>query len=253
MPESRIEIIGLELPLVRKGNDLPKMIDGAAGKAGGIRDGDILVVASKVVSVIEGRTVGLSKVKPSMRARKVANKTGQSAEFVELVLREADRVLNIEEGAVLTLKDGHICVNAGVDLSNAPPGHAILWPKNPNLSARRILKSLARGRRLGVVISDSVVRPLRLGTVGQAIGWAGLSPVQDCRKAPDLYGKPLRVTFRAIADQIASAAQLVAGEADEKRPVVIVRGLDAPSRGPRLLIRPKRCIYFVKEKPCLKI
>jgi len=251
MRDVAVEVIGLELPLVKGGDDLAGMIAEAAERAGGLRGGDVVVVSSKAVSMAEGNVVRLSAVRPGRRAKRLAGITGQPSEFVQVVLDESDEVISAVRGAILTVKDGTICVNAGADLSNAPAGHAILWPRNPHLSARMIMRSIGgAGKRVGVVISDSVVRPLRLGTVGQAIGWAGLDPVMDCRGQPDIYGKPLRITFRALADQIATAAQLVMGEGDERRPVAIVRGLVLPSRGSRTspIIPKKKCLYF--SVPC---
>ncbi|MEM2878456.1 MAG: coenzyme F420-0:L-glutamate ligase [Candidatus Hadarchaeales archaeon] len=244
MPDKKIEIIGLELPLVKKGDDISSQINKAVRRVGGLRSGDILVVSSKVVSLAEGRVIDLSDVRPSPTAKRLARRTGQPPEFVEVILREADRVLKVMKGAILTLKDGHVCANAGADMSNAAPGHAILWPKNPLYSSRKIMRSLCK-KPAGVIIADSVVRPLRLGTVGQAIGWAGFSPVVDCRGQPDLYGKPLRITFRALADQIATAAQLVTGEGNEKRPAAVIRGLDVPTEksGAAPVIPPERCLY----------
>ncbi|MEM2878799.1 MAG: coenzyme F420-0:L-glutamate ligase [Candidatus Hadarchaeales archaeon] len=247
MPDLRIEIIGLDLPLVRSGDDLPLLIERAAERLGGIRDGDILVVSSKVVSISEGRLVDLSAVRPGKRAKELSRATRQPPEFVEVVLEEADEVVNAVRGALLTIKNGHLTANAGADLSNSPHGHAVLWPRDPMGSAERIMRSFG-GRSIGVIIADSAVRPLRLGTVGQAIGWAGIAPVADCRGKPDLYGRPLRMTWRAIADQIATAAELVTGEGSERRPVVIVRGLEISERrgGPSPVIPRNRCLFFGK-------
>lgn len=246
MPDLKIEVIGLRLPKLRVGDDLALLIKRAAKRAGGIKSGDVIVVSSKVVSTVEGRIVDLSTVRPGRRAIKLSGITRQPPEFVELILREADRVLSAVRGAVLTIKNGCLCANAGADLSNAPPGHAVLWPRDPSASAERIMRSVAGEKSIGVIIADSVVRPLRLGTVGQAIGWAGISPVIDCREKPDLYGRPLRMTFRALADQIATAAQIVTGEGDEGRPIAIVRGLGLHRGGEHLnpAIPPERCLFF---------
>lgn len=244
-----MEVLGLSLPLVEPGDDLPSLILKAADQIGGLHDGDVVVVASKVVAVAAGRIRELARVRPSTKARKMAKRSGQIPEFVELVLREADRVLRVCRGAILTIKDGIICANAGVDLSNAPAGKAILLPRHPDKAAEslRLALSSGSGARVGVIIADSVVHPLRLGTVGQAIGTAGLEPVIDVRGRPDLYGKPLKITYRAIADQMASAAQVVMGEAGERIPVAVVREaevelVDKPRTSPK--IPPRRCIYF---------
>lgn len=243
-----MRVLGLKTPLIKSGDDLPARIARAAEQVGGLRDGDIIVISSKVVATAQGRVRELARVSPSARARKIAAKSGQDPKFVEIVLREASRVLNISKDVILTLKSGVICANAGVDSSNAPPGHVVLIPTNPNRAARELQRTIARrtNARIGVIIADSNVKPLRLGTVGQAIGVAGLEPVIDCRGQYDLYGKPLRMTFRALADQLATAAQAVMGETAEGIPVAVVRGagielVEKPKRSPK--ISPKRCIY----------
>jgi coenzyme F420-0:L-glutamate ligase len=181
-------------------------------------------------------------------------------EFVELVLQEADQVLGVTKRALLTLKDGMFCVNAGIDASNAPPKQVLLMPAEPNKAASDILQALKRRGdfRLGVVIADSHVQPLRLGTTGQAIGVAGFEPVIDCRGQLDLFGKPLRVTFRGVADQLATAAQVVMGEAAERVPAAVVRGAEVTfteraKMSPK--ISPKRCLYVsaLKLTKLLKI
>jgi len=236
------------MPLIKPGDDLSAMIARAAEQVGGLRDEDIIVISSKVVATVQGRVRELARVRPSARAKKIAAKSGQDPEFVELVLREAGSVLNISKNVILTLKSGVICANAGVDNSNVPPGHVVLMPTNPNRVARELQRAIEQrtNARVGVIITDSNVKPLRLGTVGQAIGVTGLEPVVDCRGQHDLYGKPLRITFRALADQLATAAQAVMGEAAEGVPVVVVRGagvefVEKPKRSPK--ISPKRCIY----------
>jgi coenzyme F420-0:L-glutamate ligase/coenzyme F420-1:gamma-L-glutamate ligase len=244
-----LEVIGLKLPLVKPGMNVASAISKAVGKIGGLKDGDVLVITSKIVATAQGRVKDLARIKPSTRARRIARRTGQAPEFVELVLREADRVLKISKGVMLTIKDGLICANAGVDLSNVPKGKAVLLPANPDMVAKRIRAMLSSkyGARIGVIISDSVVHPLRLGTVAQAIAVAGIEPVIDCRGQPDLYGKPLRITFRAVADQMATAAQLVMGEGGERIPAAVIRGsmaklTEKPTHSPKM--PPERCLHF---------
>jgi len=244
-----MQVIGVALPIIKPGDNLPEMILIAADKVGGLRDGDVLVISSKIVATSQGRIKELSRIKPSTRAKKIAVRSGQAPEFVELVLHEADKVLRVCKGAILTIKEGLICANAGADLSNAPRGQTILMPAKPDTAAEALRKALSEGSgaKIGVVISDSVVRPLRLGTVGQAIGVAGIEPVIDCRGQPDIYGRPLKITFRAIADQLATAAELVMGEANEKIPVVIVRDavvefVEKPKHSAK--ISQKQCIYY---------
>jgi coenzyme F420-0:L-glutamate ligase len=242
-----MQVIGLRMPLIKPGDDLPTAILRAVKQVGGIKNGDVFVVASSAVATVQGRLKRLGDVRPSIRAKRLAKGCGLRPEFVELVLREADRVLGSARGCLLTLKDGLLCPNAGVDCTNAPLGYVVLAPKQPQETAQKILEALKHGdKRLGVIIADSRVQPLHIGTVGQALGAAGIEPVVDCRGQHDLFGRQLRMTYRAIADQLASAAQLVMGEAAERVPVVVIRGADVVfTDRPKfsLKIVPKRCIY----------
>ena len=248
-----MQVLGLDMPIISAGEDLPGAIVKASERIGGLRDGDVVVVASKVLATSQRRLVKLAEIKPSQRAKKLAERTKLKPTFVELVLREADVILGVARRAILTLKAGIPCANAGVDESNAPRGHVVLPVLDPDRAAVQIRKSLFEqtGAKVGVIIADSIVRPLRLGTVGQAVGVAGIEPVEDCRGKRDLYGRTLRVTFRAIADQIATAAELEMGEAGERVPVAIVRGakikpVERPKRSPE--VSPKRCLYLASMK-----
>ncbi|MEM0358943.1 MAG: coenzyme F420-0:L-glutamate ligase [Candidatus Hadarchaeales archaeon] len=242
-----VKLIGIRTPLVKPGDHLPSLLLRALRKAGGLRNHDILILSSKVVATAQGRLVKLSEVKPSSRAKTLAEKTGLNPLFVEVVLREADSVLGVSRGAILTLVKGLLCANAGVDLSNAPPGYAILLPSHPQLFAEELRKYFEKeeGVRVGIILSDSTVRPLRLGTVGQAIGISGIPGALDCRGTSDLFGKKLRVTRRALADQLATAGELLMGEAGERIPLVVVRGLRIKGKGiPSPAVRPEECLYF---------
>lgn len=187
--------------------------------------GDVVALASKVVSLCEGRVVRLGDVQVSARARQLGERWNVDERLSSIVLDEADSVLGGVNGFFLTIKNGILTANAGVDLKNSPPGTATLWPKNPDLSARRLRKSLERryGARLGVEIVDSRVTPLRLGTVGLAIGISGFQPVLDERRKPDLYGRKVRVTQSNIADDLASSAHMVMGETRERTGAVVLR------------------------------
>lgn len=249
MVKDVVEIIGLRLPIVSPGDDLVEKILKASEKLGGIRNGDILVVSSKVVAMVEGRIIRLKGVQPSPRARALARRARIPASLAEIVMKEADEILGIGRGAILTLKRGSLCANAGVDLSNAPPGFAVLLPSDPNMAAEKIRDEIMKrsGSKVGVVISDSTVRPLRLGTVGHAIGYAGFEPVIDCRGSPDLFGRRMRITFISLADLLASAAELVMGETSERKPAVIIRGLrvrftEHPKLSP--IVDRKRDLYY---------
>lgn len=223
-----METIGLKIPRIEIGDDLGGSILKSAGERGGLKDKDVIVVASSAVSTVQGRSKELENVEPLDRAGKLAREIGIDEKFVEVVLQESDGVLGIGEGCILTMNDGEFKINAGVDRTNAPPGQVLLMPKNPDRAAKDLRRELENktGKRLGVVIADSHLQPFRLGTIGQAIGVSGINSAIDCRGKKDLYGRLLRITFRNIADQLASAAQIEMGESDESIPAVVVRGVD---------------------------
>ena len=230
--KNSFSVYGVQTPVIHEGDDLPSIILEAAGKstARGISDGDILVIAESPVATAEGRTVALGSVIPSQRAGELAAKYRMDPRLVEVVLGESESVVGGVAGFLLTLQQGTLLPNAGVDLSNTPEGTALPLPKDPNGSAVRIRKALEEktGARVAVIIADSRTHAMRLGCASVAIGCAGIRAVIDERGRTDLYGRVLEVTQRAVADNIASAAVLVMGEADESVPCAIVRGLGLP-------------------------
>lgn len=196
------------------------------------RDGDIVVVAQKIVSKAEGRLVRLSNVVPSPRANDLSAQTGKDARLAELVLSESNEVLRARMNVLIVEhRLGHIMANAGIDRSNLDTAIddediVLLLPENPDQSARQLRTKLESETdvRIGVVISDSFGRPWRIGTVGVAIGVAGPPAVDDRRGRPDLFGRALQVTETGFADALAAAGVLMMGEGDEGCPVVIIRG-----------------------------
>lgn len=185
----------------------------------------MLAVASKVVSFCENRIIPLRRP-VSAQAERHAKRWNMDPRLASIVLREADVVMGGVDGFMLTLKDGVLTANAGVDIKNSPPDTATLWPKNADRSARRLrdyFQSWAKAR-VGVEIVDSRVTPLRLGTIGLAIGVAGFQPITDHRKRRDLFGRGVRVTRSNIADDLAAAAHLLMGETMERVGAVIIRG-----------------------------
>jgi coenzyme F420-0:L-glutamate ligase / coenzyme F420-1:gamma-L-glutamate ligase len=164
-------------------------------------------------------------VRVTKAARRINHRWNIDARLATVVLEEADRVLGGAQGFLLSIKNGILAANAGVDLKNAPPGTAMLWPLNADASARRLRKTLEKrfGVRIGVIVVDSRITPLRLGTVGLAIGVSGLAPVGDCRGIADIYGRKAKVTMMNLADDLASCASLLMGEASERIGVVIAR------------------------------
>jgi coenzyme F420-0:L-glutamate ligase/coenzyme F420-1:gamma-L-glutamate ligase len=248
-PEARLELIALrDFPSVSAGDDLAAMIVASAMQSGVVfADGDVIVVAQKIVSKAENRYVDLGSVNPSPYALALAKTTAKDPRLVEVILGESRRVVRSKPGILIVEhRLGYIVANAGVDQSNVgnEAGHerALRLPEDPDASAAALHAALAArlGKHIAVVISDSFGRPWRLGTVGVALGVSGLPAIVDRRGCPDLYGRTLRATTIGYADEVAAAASLLMGQADEGRPVVIVRGLDwsAPSRPASELIRP---------------
>ena len=227
------------IPAIGTGDDLARIL-GDALEAAGLRPRrrDVLVVTHKIVSKAEGRYVALAEVAPSSRAREFAAETGKDAALVEVILSESREVLRFRPGLIITEhRLGMVLANAGVDHSNVPQEgdqpRVLLLPKDPDASSAALRAALQErfGEPLGVVVSDSVGRAWRHGVVGLAIGAAGLPALLDLRGQRDREGRALQVTQVGLADEIASAAQLLMGEADEGRPAVLVRGLswqDAP-------------------------
>jgi coenzyme F420-0:L-glutamate ligase len=195
-----------------------------------LKKGDVLAIASKVVSICERRILSLDEVQVSRKAKRVANRWGLDERLAAIVLLEADAILGGVHGFLLTLKNGFLTANAGVDLKNSPRGTATLWPKDPDHSARLLRHSLERHFRvpIGVEVVDSRVTALRLGTVGLAIGISGFRPVKDERRKLDLYGRRVKVTRLNIADDLAASAHMLMDETTERVGAVVLR--NAPVR-----------------------
>lgn len=239
------------IPIVRPGDDLVGLIRAGLTEAGLLLEsGDVIVVTSKLVSRTEGRFADLREVIPSARALEVAEIVGKDPRLVEVILRESESISRMaKEVLVVRHRLGFTVANAGIDRSNVDPSTAaddnvvLLLPVAPDASAERIRRGLAdaTGVAVGVVITDSHGRPFRLGTVGAAIGLAGVPALWDQRGRKDLFGRPLQITITALGDQIAAAADLLAGQADEGRPVVHMRGLSFPEAdgSARDLVRPR--------------
>jgi len=244
------------IPLIRPGDDLGKIILASLEASGiALEDGDILVLAQKIVSKSEGRLVNLASVMPSAQALELARQSEKDPRLCELVLRESREILRVRPGTIIVEhRLGFICANAGIDHSNvAGEGDGeeewvLLLPEDPDCSAERLRQELetASGKHLGVMIIDSHGRAWRLGTVGVAIGISGLPGVVDLRGRPDLFGYTLRITQVGAADELAAAASLVMGQAAEGTPVVHVRGFPYPLRQGSLkeILRPREQDLF---------
>ena len=228
---STFEVFGLSTGIIRSGDSIAERVVAAAQETcRGFEDGDILVLAETAVATAEGNVIDLSFVTPSEKAVELARQYRMDPRTAEVVIRESDSVVGGIPGFLLCMKNGTLLPNAGVDASNAPPGCVTPLPADPDKSATDIKDTIKilTGASIGVIIADSRTHAMRLGCSGVAIGAAGITAVIDDRGRCDLFGRKLEVTKRAVADNIASAAELVMGEADECTPAAIVRGIGLP-------------------------
>jgi coenzyme F420-0:L-glutamate ligase/coenzyme F420-1:gamma-L-glutamate ligase len=225
-----IEIIAVEnLPLITKGDNLAELICNAAKKQNTpIQERDVIVITHVAVSKAEGNVVNLGEVSPSERAKEIARQTDKEPELVEVILRETKEIVRVGPNSLITEnKNGIVCANAGVDRSNVEgERNVVLLPKNPDASAQNIRQEIKKltGCDVSVIVSDTHGRPFRMGEINVAIGVAGIKPIRDRRGEKDLFGYVLRIKQTAVVDELASAAELVIGQANEGIPVAIIRG-----------------------------
>lgn len=197
-----------------------------------LRNGDILIISSKIVALSQGRIVDLSKITPRKKAKNIKKSRygihKEDPRITELVLREADYV--VPGSMLLSIKDNIFIASAGIDASNAPAGQVILWPKNAWAVTKKIwmhFKSISKLKKFGVIICDSHCTPLRWGVSGISLSWAGFEGIEDARGEKDIYGNPLIVTRKAVADNLSSAALILMGEGSERIPMVLARNVPA--------------------------
>lgn len=249
-----VRIIGIEgLPIIKAGDNLAELIcDAAEKQSTPIQNGDILVVTHVVVSRAEGTVVNLDEVVPSEFAKNIAEQYEKDPALVEVVLREAKSIRRMGDRKLITETNHRlVCANSGIDKSNVPGDRNVaLLPEDPDGSAEEIRREIGRltNRNVAVIVSDTHGRPLRDGEINIAIGVSGIRPIKNRRGEKDLFGYILRVKRTAIADELASAAELVIGQADEGIPVAIIRGYDYPkSEGAKAteLTRPKEKDLFL--------
>lgn len=226
----KIELIGLDgIGEVRRGDSVGQLIcDACERQQLALADGDVLVIAQKVVSKAEGQMVALASVEPSAQARELARELDKDAELIEVILGESRKIIRTGGRAMIVeTHHGFICANAGVDQSNVGLKQVALLPKDSDRSARQIRDEILRrtGKQVGVIVSDSFGRAWRVGTVDVAVGVAGMAPIKDERGLKDRHGYELKAAVAAVADELASAAELVMGKRDGV-PVVVVRGYD---------------------------
>jgi coenzyme F420-0:L-glutamate ligase / coenzyme F420-1:gamma-L-glutamate ligase len=245
-----------EIPLIHKRDNLVDIIINALQKSNLVlEDNDIIVLAQKIVSKAEGRTINLASITPSERATQIGLQTEKDARLIELILQESRCILRAHPGTIIVEhKLGFICANAGIDHSNVGDSSdeaeeiVLLLPKDPDQSAKDIRTKLEKksGKKIGVMIIDSHGRAWRIGTVGTSIGFSGIPGVVDERGWSDLFGYKLRITIVGVADELAAAASLMMGQAAEGTPLIHVRGFPYPLHEGSLkeLIRPKDKDYF---------
>lgn len=248
-----IRIIAVEnLPLIKEGDNIAELICSAAREQNTpIEDRDVIVITHVAVSKAEGNIVNIDAIVPSEQATEIAQKTGKEPALVEIILRETKEIVRLGPNSIITeTKSGMVCANAGVDRSNVEGERNVaLLPKNPDASAQKIRSEIKRltGCDVAVIISDTHGRPFRMGEINVAIGVAGIRPLRDRRGEKDLFGYVLRVKRTAVADELASAAELVIGQANEGIPAAIIRGYkyqQAEDVSAGELIRPKEKDLF---------
>ena len=237
------------IPEVRPGDDVAKLLLSALEKAElNLQDGDVLVIAQKIISKAEGRMVALATVSPDEEAQAVAARTGKDPRLVALILAESEEISRMAPGVLIVRhRLGFTCANAGIDRSNVAQGEegetVLLLPRDPDASAAEVRRQIGEHLKVdvGIVISDSHGRPFRLGTVGVAIGVAGIPALWNRRGEADRHGYRLQHTDVGVADEIAAAAGLLMGQGAEGRPIVLLRGLHLPPTPGKAsdLIRPR--------------
>ncbi|MBN1432409.1 MAG: coenzyme F420-0:L-glutamate ligase [Methanomicrobiaceae archaeon] len=242
------EVFGIKTGLISPGDDISTIIFENSIQSGGIFDGDIIVIAESALATAEGRVFRLDDIVPSKEAKDYAEKFGMSPALAQIVIDESDSIIGGIPGFLLCMKNETLLPNAGIDGSNAPDGTVVALPKNPDASAAMIQKEIRKltGVGTGVIIADSRTHAMRLGCSGVAIGCYGITSVTDERGKKDLFGRELEVTQLAVADNIASAAELVMGEADECTPVAVIRGLDIEINDESGIhsIEPSECLFM---------
>ena len=247
-----MELLSIWLPLITKNDPLLEIIiQNIKDQGKSLNEGDIIVIAEKVVATSQGRVISLSEVeKISEQAKKLAKEYDMDERYVDLILHEASMILGGMRHVILAKVNDFLIANAGIDQSNAGIGNVVLLPKDLKKVVWKYWRELREEfgiNDLGVIIADSRVQPLRKGTIGIAIATAGFEPVEDLRGHPDLFNRPMEITMRAIADDLASAAQFLLSEADQQTPVVIIRGSNVGFTENPLLtpeMAPEECLYM---------
>lgn len=221
-----VRLIGIEkIPLINNGDDVAKLILNASSD---IEDNDIIVIAETIISKAEGNKIHLNSIKPSTKAVEISKKTGKDAKLVQSILDESREIIAVGPDFIISeTKHGFVCANAGIDESNVETGIATPIPQDPDKSAENIRKRIMElsGKDVIVIISDTQGRAFREGAIGTAVGISGMNPLWDRKGEIDLYGRKLQTTSIAVADELASAASILMGQANEGIPVVLIKGV----------------------------
>ncbi|MFX1369242.1 MAG: coenzyme F420-0:L-glutamate ligase [Promethearchaeota archaeon] len=250
--EPTLLVIPIKTRIITPDDDfLDVLVESLIADGHELQDGDILGVAETPLGTTQGRVVNLADVNISHEAQELSEKYDLLPAVAQLVLDEADEILGGIPHVLLTIKDNTLMANAGVDKSNVPPGHASLLPVDSSLSAEQLRQDAFKryGKRIGVIVIDSRTQPLRLGNIGMALGVSGFRPVADDRGRKDLFGNELRITRRAVADNLASACTAVMGESNESIPGAIIRNapvefVNASFSSSEMWIEPEVCMYM---------
>ncbi|WXG44183.1 MAG: coenzyme F420-0:L-glutamate ligase [Promethearchaeati archaeon SRVP18_Atabeyarchaeia-1] len=254
--DSAMEVFAVKTPLITESDDASEIFLSSIGRMQlPLEDGDVIVVASKIVSVTEKRVRQVSDVVASRKAEEMGRKLALPSSLMQLILDESDSVLAGSPGYVLAVRRGFPCVNACIDVANSPGDSYILPPADSDESAWSFKRRIEdkTGKRVAIIIADSGLLPGRRGTIGVALGFAGLEPARNYVGKKDLYGRTLRVTYQSVIDDISSAAKLLMGESNERIPFVIVRGAPIKLTDKRIgidstLLPPKICVFMSNVK-----
>ena len=252
-----LKLYGLkEIPLVKKGDNIAKIIEEDLEKEDiALEDGDILLIAETLISKAEGNIIKVEDIVPSKEAIEIAEKSKKDPKIVEIILQQSNEVVAVGPNFIVTeTKHGFVCANSGIDESNVEDGLATPIPVNPDLSAKEIREYLEEitGKKLAVIITDTQGRAFRVGAIGTAIGCSGINPLWVRIGEEDLFGRALETTEVATADELAAAASLLMGQANEGIPIVLIRGFEAfnhlrdTETGIKPLLRPKEFDVFRK-------
>ncbi len=247
-----MELFSIKFPLIKKNDPLIEIIiKNIKTSSKKLVEGDIIVISGKIIATSQGRITALADVKDiSDKAKRLAQKYDMDERYVELILKEATQIIGGMKHVILAKVNDFLIANAGIDQSNAGQNNVVFLPKNMKQTAlnyRKRLRNEFNLHELGLIIADSRVQPLRKGTIGIAVATAGFEPVEDLRGQPDLFGRPLEITMRSIADDLTSAAQFLLNEADQQTPIVIIRGAEIEfTDNPKTTteMSPEECLYM---------